>query len=252
MTKPTKKELQEQKKIEKLEKQQWEQDLLKRQRYRQFGVWGALVALLLISAAAIFYFLNRPVEQEAVMSDVVTSSLPAIVETDYVSGPNSATVTLVEYGDFQCPACGHYYPMVKQLKSDYKDTVKVVYRNFPLTMAHANAQLAAQAAYAAGRQNKFWEMHDILFEKQTEWGESTDAATFMEQYASQIGLDGEKFKADVVSAEASKFVTDQADGGIKAGVQGTPTFFMNGKRLTNPATYDEFKKLIDAELAARK
>lgn len=249
MKKLTKKELKEQKK---LEKQQWEQELLKRQRYRQFSIWGALAALLLISAAAIFYLLNRPTMQQAVMSDVVNSALPAVTETDYSWGPNSAKVTLVEYGDFQCPACGHYYPMVKQLKNEYKDTVRIIYRNFPLTMAHANAQLAAQAAYAAGKQDKFWEMHDLLFENQEEWGESPEAATFIERYAQQLGLDVETFKKDAVSSEAAKLVNTQAEGGSNAGVQGTPTFFLNGKQLTNPASYEEFKKLVDTELSLQK
>lgn len=249
MQKLTKKELKEQKK---LEKQQWEQDIIKRQRMRQYTIWGALAAVLIVSAAAIFYLMNRPTSQQAVMSDVINSSLPQVTETDYVSGPDSSTVTIIEYGDFQCPACGHYYSIVKQLKNEYKDTVRFVYRNFPLQIVHKNAQLAAQASYASAKQDKFWEMHDILFEKQAEWGESDDAENYILTYATQIGLDLPTFKVDASSSEAASFVNAQSDGGKKAGVQGTPTFFMNGKQLTNPATYDEFKKLVDTELTVSK
>ena len=152
---------------------------------------------------------------------------------------------LVEFSDFQCPACGLYYPLVKQLKADLEDKLVVVYKNFPLKQIHKNAELAARASEAALVQGKFWEMHNVLFEKQNEWSNSDQVLSLFTTYAVSIGLDKEKFLIDIdLSAIYDKINTDYQQG-VRLGVAGTPTFFLNGKKITNPQDYDQFKSIIE-------
>jgi len=168
-----------------------------------------------------------------------------VSSADWSTGTFTAPITLVEYSDFQCPACGLYYPVLKQLTKDFPEKIRFVYRNFPLSQLHANAQLAAQAAEAAGLQGKFWEMHDLLFENQRVWSDQKDALDTFIAYAQTLGLDQQKFKLDVNSALVKESVDSDFKGGIDAKVNGTPTFFLNGKKITNPQSYDEFKTLIE-------
>lgn len=253
MNKPTKKELKAQRKLERQHEEELQaQKTVKQQKLKQYGLWGIFAAVLLISAGSIFYLLtNKPPKATEVpqLSSLVNPSLPAVTEKDYQSGTTSAKLTLIEYGDFQCPACAHYFPMVSKVKTDYKDKVNVVFRNFPIPSVHKNAELAAQAAYAAGKQNKFWEMHDLLYKNQEKWSESDTADEQFTIYASELQLNPIQFTFDMSSDEAKTFVTEQALGGKNAGVAGTPTFYINGHFLTNPATYEEFKAIIDQELS---
>ncbi len=166
-----------------------------------------------------------------------------IASDDPFKGPGSAKVTLVEFSDFQCPACGAAYPTLKTLSGEYSDRVKFVYRDFPLTQIHPYAQKAAEAANCALEQEKFWEYHDMLFENQ----ESLQVAQ-LKQYAVSLGLDAEQFNSCLDSAKyANEVASDQSDG-IRFGVNGTPTFFINGTKYSN-MSYAQFKGIIDAELA---
>lgn len=160
-------------------------------------------------------------------------------DKDWIRGKKDAPVVIVEYGDFQCPACGAYYPVLKQLEADYGEKLAVVWREFPLTTIHANAWNAAEAAEAAGKQGKFWEMHDQLFENQKEWTESGK----FEDYAKKINLDIDKWKQDMKSVE-EKIRADQ-NSGIDLGVTGTPTFLVNGVKIDLPGSLENFKKVID-------
>lgn len=168
----------------------------------------------------------------------------AVSTSDWTSGNKDAKAILVEYGDFQCPACGAIHPLIKQLESDYKDKMLFVFRHFPLRQIHANADLASRAAQSAGLQGKFWEMHDMLFENQNVWSAQPKAIDTFVSYAQKIGLDVERFKKDLDSGEVKKAVDRDYQSGVQSGVNGTPTFFLNGKKI-QPANYENFKSLLD-------
>lgn len=175
--------------------------------------------------------------------------------SSHVRGQGKKGVTVVEYGDFECPGCGSYYPVLKQLESEYGDDVAFQFRNFPLPN-HQNAYAAHRAAEAAHKQGKFFEMHDLLYENQTAWhakaGISTaQAAQIFEGFASQLGLNLEQFKADVASEEVSAIINADIKAGKDHGFTGTPSFLINGDKLDKlPATPEEFKKLINEAIAA--
>lgn len=167
---------------------------------------------------------------------------------DWVAGDRAASVALIEYSDFQCPACGSYYPILKQVKEKYADRIAIVYRSYPLRSIHPNADVAARAAEAAGMQGKFWEMHDKLFEGQSAWSTLETPVDTFATYAAQIGLDVEKFNNEVGSNEAKDRVNQQVQSGDSAKLSGTPTFFLAGKKLQQPQSLDDFSQLIDAAL----
>jgi protein-disulfide isomerase len=165
-------------------------------------------------------------------------------------GPADAAVTLVEFGDYQCPACAQTEPVVEQIRRDYADkSFRFVFRHFPLAI-HPNAPAAANAAEAAAAQGKFWEMNDILYANQNAWASSPDPTQQFEQYAKEIGVsDLKKFENDVKSsAFASRVRADQKDGNALA-VQATPTFFLNDEKLEGGQSYADLKAKIDALLA---
>jgi protein-disulfide isomerase len=163
-------------------------------------------------------------------------------------GPPSAPVTIVEFSDFQCPFCSRVVPTLKKIKENFAGKVRVVWRNYPLPF-HAQAPLAAEAALAANAQGKFWEMHDKLFENQR----ALDRAS-LDKYASEIGLDMTRFKADL---DSNRYKNDvQADvqygNSIPGGGMGTPTFFINGKKIAGAYPYEKFEQMIKAALADKK
>ncbi len=168
-------------------------------------------------------------------------------DSNKISTP-SATVTLVEFSDFQCPACGAYYPVVKQVLDEFKDSITFVYRNFPLTNIHQNAQLAAQAAEAAGKQGKYWEMHDMLFSKQSEWSASNKARDIFIQYAGTLGVKIDQFKKDIDADDVKKKIDEDINDGNTLGVNATPTFYLDSEKIENPASADDFKTLIKAAI----
>ncbi len=172
-----------------------------------------------------------------------------ISKTDHVRGAVDGKVTLVEFGDFQCPACAAYEPIVRQAMLDNKTSLKVVYKHFPLTQIHQNALIGAKAAEAAGLQGKFWEMHDMLYDKQTEWSTGLTARDMIMNYAATLKLDTVKFSQDLNSKAVEEKVFAEAKEGAALGVQGTPTFFLNGKKINNPRSLEELDKLVREEAA---
>ena len=159
----------------------------------------------------------------------------------------SGKVKIVEFGDYQCPSCGAAYPIIKQLQTENPNDIALTYRNFPLTQLHANAQQAAEAAEAAGKQGKYFEMHDKLYETQKEWSTLSNPLDTYVFYAKGLGLDQDKFKQDI-EAESYKQVieTDVADG-TALGVNATPTFYINGKKMDS----FDYPALRDAITAAK-
>lgn len=182
-------------------------------------------------------------------SPVVSLSNTAPLK-EWFTGNVDAPVALVEYSDYECPACAAYNPIVKQLLQDFPNQIKLSYRNFPLSQ-HKNAISSASAAEAAGNQGKFWEMHDLLLENQTTWSESSDAVSIFEGYASTLGLDMNKFKSDVQSKEVSDKIERDYQTGVESQIQSTPSFFINGKKMNPPKNYDEFKTNIANALATK-
>lgn len=170
--------------------------------------------------------------------------------SNHTVGAGNKKVTLVEYGDFQCPACKSFYPVVKQVKEAYGDDIKFQFMHFPLTQIHPNAMQASRSAEAAGNQGKFFEMHDLLYENQDQWSQSSNPTSTFESFAEQLGLNMDQFKSDVISAKTLAVINADQKSGQALGVESTPTFVINGKKLDkNPTSLEEFKKLIDEEIA---
>ncbi len=154
---------------------------------------------------------------------------------DHTFGNMNSKVILIEYGDFQCPGCGSAYPVIKQVTEKYKDKIGYIFRNFPLTTIHPNALAGASAAELAGLNGKYWEMHDALYESQDSWSSlgGTDRTAFFVSLLTKIGLNGETLQTHLSDTNIQQKISfDQALGG-KVGVTGTPTLFLNGKRVSD-------------------
>lgn len=185
--------------------------------------------------------------------DTNTSSATIEINAqDHVTGDPNGVVTLVEFGDFQCPACGAYHPLVKQVLKNNPTGLKFVFKNFPLTQIHQNALTAAKATEAAALQGKYWEMHDKIYESQNEWSGSLNALDVFTGYAKALSLDTKKFTADVANKSVEDNILAEYKEGTKLGVQGTPTFFLNGKKLSNPQSQEAFDALIKDAIAEAK
>lgn len=171
------------------------------------------------------------------MKTETTSSIPKakltlpIAGRDHLQGPIDAPLMLLEYGDFECPYCGAAYPEIKAVQERLGDGLCFAFRNFPLINAHPRAQHAAEAAEAAGAQGRYWEMHDLLFERQ-EALEDEDLA----QYAAALGLDARRLLAEVLTGAHAARVREDFRGGARAGVNGTPSLFINGVLYTGQPT----------------
>lgn len=204
-------------------------------------VMGTVIAVLLtVGLWGVWKMLNK--SAPAVQNDVVVDL--KVDASDWQKGSASASATLVEYSDFQCPACKSYAPLVKAFVEKHKDSVRLVYRNFPLQQ-HKHAVLAAKYAEAAGMQNKFFEMHDKLFDGQTDWEKLPNPEETFIAYAKELKLDLEKLKKDVESKEVSDNINADLASGNAAGVDATPTFYMNGKKVSSPQSLEEFEKLLE-------
>jgi protein-disulfide isomerase len=174
-------------------------------------------------------------------SNTLTSEVNTNV--DHIRGPNTAKVTLVEYSDFQCPACGQYEPILRDLASSYPNDLRIVYRHFPLTGLHPNAYPAAIASEAASKQGKFWEMHDMLFDRQSQWENATSTDAIFTEYAMNLGLKKDQFVNDLSASDTIDRVGLDSTSAANAGLNATPTFFLNGKEA-QLRTLEEFKTAI--------
>jgi protein-disulfide isomerase len=171
---------------------------------------------------------------------------PSVSARDHAQGSANAFVTLVEFGDYQCPFCGAAHLVVKELQRTRGENLRFVYRNFPITAIHPLALVAAEAAEAAALYGKFWEMHDQLLENQN----SLDTEVLV-SWAQQIGLDVRKFLAADRLAEVTRRIKEDRRSAIASGVNGTPCFFVNGSRFDGPPTYDSLLRAIEeADLTA--
>ncbi|MBP7018045.1 DsbA family protein [Candidatus Saccharibacteria bacterium] len=180
--------------------------------------------------------------------DVKKIDIAAVTEKDHAKGAENPKVTLIEYGDFQCPFCGVVHPTLNQVLPEYKDSVKFVYRHFPITNIHPNTLVMHRAAEAASNQDKFFELYDMIYENQQEWSESKNPLEIVTGYAKQIGLDVDQFKKDINSVEVADRVREVKNEGEKAGVESTPTFFVNGNKVDAPRSADELREILDKAL----
>lgn len=173
--------------------------------------------------------------------------------SNHTRGENKKNVTLTEYGDFQCPACGGYYPIVEQVVEKYKDDIQFQFVNFPLTQIHPNAMLAHRSAEAAGNQGKFWEMYNLLYQNQTSWTSlpSAQADTAFRSYAESLGLDMTKFGTDQKSQATNSIINADIQKGKDLGVTSTPSFYIDGKKIENPKDLDAFNKVIEDAIKAK-
>lgn len=171
-----------------------------------------------------------------------------------IYGNAESSVTLIEYGDFECPACGAFFPIFSELKEQYKDKIRFEFRHFPLVQIHQNAQAAHRAAEAAAKQGKFWEMHNLLYERQASWRSSgavgpngapvasNNPTAIFESYAEEIGLDMEQFKIDAAAGETLATINADTALGKQDGVSGTPTFVLNGVKIDDTSSIDSVEK----------
>ncbi len=181
------------------------------------------------------------------MAEMETPELTVMVgENDHAAGSANAKITLVEYGDYECPHCGRAYPVVKKIQETMGDRLRFVFRNFPLTQAHPNALHAAEASEIAAPQGKYWEMHDILFENQTALDDES-----LTNYAEQIGLDVEKFTENLENDTFEEKVREDFMGGVESGVNGTPTFFINGVRYNDAVDYETLLGVLENSKAQK-
>lgn len=241
-------ELQQSTKQERRELRQQEKMMEQQQRARKkfmkrIAFWTSIFIVVGALIFGIVKFVNTPTSSD--LAPAITS----VADNDWVKGDREASITIIEYSDFQCPACGAYYPVTKQLVEEFGGNIAFVYRHFPLRQIHQNAELAARAAEAAGKQNKFWEMHDMIFENQKEWSNQRYAKEFFVRYAEKLGLNKEQFNVDLDSRKIKDKINADYQGGLRLKVNATPTFFLNGEKLQNPRNYEEFKSLIQSAIS---
>lgn len=201
---------------------------------------GIVVVTILIVVGAVF-FLSQPEKP------VVINPANLVKEDSLKISTDSARLTIVEFGDFQCPACKMAQPGIKQAIADYPGQINFVFRHYPLPI-HKNAQAAAKAVEAANLQGKVWEMHDKIFDAQEEWAESNNPTDLFKQYATGLGMDAEKLAADMNKSEINdKILKDIADGNA-SGVNSTPSFYFNNQAYKKGIGYQDFKSEIESRL----
>lgn len=209
-------------------------------------ILGGIGILTIVILGLGAFFLSKPVNSDLSSTPVVNKEI--LIKADSIqTGPVDSKVSVVEFGDFQCPACAQVHPVVNRLKEEYKDRVNFVYRHYPLPQ-HKNAVLAGQAAEAANEQKRFWEMADKLYGNQTEWAENANPMDIFVKYASDLKLNTDQFKKALTDEKLKKIVLNGQADGAAAQIRYTPTFFINGHIVDGSSSYDILKAGIESEL----
>jgi protein-disulfide isomerase len=169
-----------------------------------------------------------------------------IIPEDHIQGPENAAATLVEYGDYECPSCGQAYPIVKRVQKHFGKGLRFVFRNFPLNEMHPDAESAAETAEFAGAHGKFWEMHDALYENQEELGEQSYF-----EVAEKLGLSASDLRQALQEGKYQNRVRADFSSGVRSGVNGTPTFFINGKRHDGSYDYGSLVRAIEEAISGQ-
>lgn len=210
-----------------------------------------IIAVVFLGALGAGLALYRSARNPSQPTTQQTPPTPNMFESfsPHARGSNTAPVTVEEYGDYQCPPCGVLFPDLKKIEAEYGQRLRFVFRQFPLTGVHPHALVAAHAAEAAGLQNRFWEMHDHLYENQSKWSAEVDPRPLFINYARDIGLDVDRFINDMNGPQVEARVTSDRLRGRSMGVTGTPTLFINGRMLRPEAmTLEGMRTGIDAML----
>lgn len=216
-----------------------------------------IIVIVLCSAIVFAALLLRAPKQTRTQTTPATANnspggTPLGSDPPRSKGDPAAPVVIEEFGDLQCPPCGALHPELQRLENEYGARLRLIFRHFPLTQMHPYALEAALAAEAAGEQGKFWEMHDWMYEHQQDWGTSPNVRQVFLQQAQNMGLNVEKFRGDMNSAEVKQRIIDDYKRGVALGVQGTPTLFVNGHQVTPDQMTDPgLHALINAALAAK-
>ena len=247
----TKKQFKELRKLEKMQAHTLE-NKNNTVKWIAITIVSALFLLLFVGIIVVAKNKNKPQTENGAVK-FSNSGHPRMLTKEGKDASISASqatqaITMVEYGDLQCPACKAYHPLVLDVLKAYPEQLKLVFKNYPLTTVHRNAMAAAITAEAAGKQGKYCEFVDMVYEKQLEWSELDDPQGKFEEYVKALGLSVEQFKKDQQDKAITTLINDERNEGIQNGVTGTPSFFINGKKIENPANLDAFKKVIDAEL----
>ena len=179
------------------------------------------------------------------MTDTAPGLTMPVSDRDHIEGPADAPVTLVEYGDYECPYCGKAFPIVKAIQEHLGDRLRFVFRNFPIATSHPHARRAAEAAEAAGAQGRFWAMHDLLYRHQ----QALDEASLL-GYAQRLDLDMEQFERDLTDRTYAQRIRDDFMSGVRSGGAGTPAFFLNG--VLYQERWEQEPLLAALEAAARE
>ncbi|MBI4099105.1 DsbA family protein [Candidatus Parcubacteria bacterium] len=216
------------------------------QSIKRCALWLGIVLILTGSSWGIWRFFLSRTEPGAGQSRAALLAL-APTERDWTRGPAEARVTVVEYSDFQCPACRNFWQAANQLEKDFGGRFRFVYRHFPLDRIHPNARSAAVAAETAGRQGRFWDYYQMLYERQSDWKNAARVEVRFERYARELGLDIRRFRKDFNDPSVRKKIVDDLRSGRKSGVESVPAFFVNGRRIDLPKTYAELKRLVEKE-----
>ncbi len=212
--------------------------------------WAILAAIVVIFGVTFYFTHNK---------NTGASSAPP---TEHLEGDTASNIKLVEYGDYQCPYCGEVYPVLQQVLPKYLNKITFQFRNYPLTSLHPNAYAAARAAEAAGLMGDFWQMHDKLYSENVKyytaetsgttyntWINASNPLPDFDSYAKQLGLNVAQFNTYYNSNKVNNAIQADMNAGNKLNVQGTPTFFLDGKNIGNPATVSGFEKYLNAALA---
>lgn len=200
-----------------------------------------IIIAIIVGFAGIFWFTKHKASAPAPNNQTQLTS--------HITGAGTKGVTLTEYGDFACPACYQYFPLVEQVRNKYKDDIKFQFRNYPLVEIHQNALIGARAAEAASLQGKFWEMYQQLYQTQPSWRDNANPQPIFEQFAAQIGINVDKFKVDIKSDGVNTTVQADRNDAKSRGFSGTPTFLINGAQIQSPTNINGFYKVIDNAIA---
>jgi len=217
-------------------------------RQKGFSTQVVIIGIAAVLFLGLFAGLIYKTKQNKAAQVAKKGQTAKIENTGWLRGASNAAVVITEFSDLQCPACKFHEPTIQAVLKNNPDTVALQYKHFPLS-GHKYGVNAAMASEAAGKQNKFWEMHDILFEKQSDWEGANPPEPLFEKYAQSLKLDTEQFKKDLHDGTLRSVIIRQRDEGIKFGVNATPTFFVNGKLIATPNGLSEFQSVIDEELA---